>query len=454
MNVLPKFLYLFQCIPIFLPKVFFHSFDSSISQFIWNKSTPRLKKETLQKPKQLGGLALPNFLLYYWAANIRAILHWCRTNSQSPAWLQIEEASCSPSSLMSLLCLPLTSSPTTHSRSVVVKNCLKIWNQFRRHFRLQVISVFAPIHSNPLFTPSIIDKAFWIWKDLGIVSIKQLYISGIFASFDQLTQTFNLQPTHFFRYLQVRDFVRHNFPGFPALPPPTLIDTVLGVNPNLKGSISILYNTLLKSQTTTSDVLRNAWSAELGEDIGPAAWEHALSWVHSSSICARHGVLQCKVIHKVHWSKSKLARIYPDIDPNCDKCHQGPANLSHMFWSCPTLVPFWACVFDSLSATTSARIQPSPLLALFGVLPIGLSLPSYFAELVAFLTLLARRAILMRWKSSCPPSHSQWIKDVLHFMRLEKIKHTLRFAEHKFYKIWQPFLDHVSSLQIDIDPDV
>ena len=226
-----------------------------------------------------------------------------------------------------------------------MKNCLKIWNQFRWHFRLQVIFVFAPIHSNPLFTPSIIDKAFWIWKDLGIVSIKQLYISGIFASFDQLTQTFNLQPTHFFRYLQVRDFVRHNFPG--------------------------LYNTLLKSQTTTADVLRNAWSAELGEDIGPAAWEHALSWVHSSSICARHGVLQCKVIHRVHWSKSKLARIYPDIDPNCDKCHQGPADLSHMFWSCPTLAPFWACVFDSLSATTSARIQPSPLLALFGVLPIG-----------------------------------------------------------------------------------
>lgn len=453
MNVLPKFLYLFQCVPIFLPKSFFHSLDSLISQFIWNKHTPRLKKEILQKPKNLGGLALPNFLLYYWAANIRTLLHWCHTNSQSPPWLQIEEASCSPSSLMSLLCLPLTLSSTAHSSSVVVKNCLRIWNQFRRHFRLQDIPVSAPIHSNPLFTPSVMDKAFLIWKDLGIVSIKQLYISGIFASFSQLTQIFNLQPSHLFRYLQVRDFVRRHFPCFPALPSSILTDTILCVNPILKGSISTLYNTLLKTQTITSDALRNAWTAELGEEIGPAAWEHALHWVHSSSVCARHGILQCKVIHRVHWSKSKLARIHPDIDPNCDKCHQEPANLSHMFWSCPSLAPFWARIFDSLSAITSANIQPSPLLALFGVLPIGLSLPSYFAEFVAFLTLLARRAILLRWKGPSPPSHSQWIKDALFFMRLEKIKYTLRSSEWKFHKIWQPFLDHVRSLHIDVDPD-
>ena len=62
------------------------------------------------------------------------------------------------------------------------------------------------------------------------------------------------------------------FPGFPVLPPFNLIDTILGVNPNLNVSISILYNTHLKSQTTTSDALCNSWSAELGEDIDPAAF--------------------------------------------------------------------------------------------------------------------------------------------------------------------------------------
>lgn len=30
-------------------------------QCIWNKKPPRIRKDTLQKPKEMGGLALPNF---------------------------------------------------------------------------------------------------------------------------------------------------------------------------------------------------------------------------------------------------------------------------------------------------------------------------------------------------------------------------------------------------------
>lgn len=42
MSVLLKFLYLFQCIPIFIPKFFFFfaALDSSISSFLWNKKNP------------------------------------------------------------------------------------------------------------------------------------------------------------------------------------------------------------------------------------------------------------------------------------------------------------------------------------------------------------------------------------------------------------------------------
>lgn len=174
--------------------------------------------------------------------------------------------------------------------------------------------------------------------------------------------------------------------------------------------------------------------------------------VHTSSICACHGVLQCKIVHRVYWSKSKLAHIYPGIDPSCDKCHLGPANLTHIFWTCPALSLIWNSVFDSLSAITSVNIFPSPLVGLFGVLPADHSLLSYFVELVAFLTLLARRVILMHWKSPCPPFHTHLIKDALSFVKLEKIKHSLRGSNAKFSKIWLPFLEHVRSLQLDTVP--
>ena len=62
MTVLPKFLYLFQCIPAFIPKPFFHKLDMAVLELIWDR---RLRKNVQQKPKVDGGMALRNFLYYY-----------------------------------------------------------------------------------------------------------------------------------------------------------------------------------------------------------------------------------------------------------------------------------------------------------------------------------------------------------------------------------------------------
>uniref|UniRef100_A0A8C9Z6C5 Reverse transcriptase domain-containing protein n=1 Tax=Sander lucioperca TaxID=283035 RepID=A0A8C9Z6C5_SANLU len=78
MNVLPKFLFLFQCLPIFLSKVFFKSIDSVISHFLWNGKTPRVGLKILQNCKFDGGLSLPNFRVYYWATNITKTIFWLK----------------------------------------------------------------------------------------------------------------------------------------------------------------------------------------------------------------------------------------------------------------------------------------------------------------------------------------------------------------------------------------
>ena len=98
MNILPKFLYLFQCLPIFLPFTFFRKIDAMILGFIWGRKTRRIRKQFLQRPRALGGMALPNFGFYYWAANIRIIQFWLHfsLHSSPPVWLKMEAASCEP----------------------------------------------------------------------------------------------------------------------------------------------------------------------------------------------------------------------------------------------------------------------------------------------------------------------------------------------------------------------
>ena len=62
MNVLPRFLFLFQCTPLFLPLKFFKSLDETITSFLWGGKTLRVKKST-ERFTSDGGLALQNVLL-------------------------------------------------------------------------------------------------------------------------------------------------------------------------------------------------------------------------------------------------------------------------------------------------------------------------------------------------------------------------------------------------------
>ncbi len=161
MNVLPRFL--FQSLPIFLTKSFFMNIDTLISDFIWNRKTPRMRKNILQRHRSCGGLSLPNFQQYYWASNIKFMLYWVNP-SDSPAWLLLEKASCK-SALSALLCtkIPISDPVSRHSLNSVVRASFKIWNQFRRAFSLTDLSMQAPIMRNHMFPPSITDAAFNCW---------------------------------------------------------------------------------------------------------------------------------------------------------------------------------------------------------------------------------------------------------------------------------------------------
>ena len=67
---------------------------------------------------------------------------------------------------------------------------------------------------------------------------------------------------------------------------------------------------------------------------------------------------------------------------------------------CPRLHSFWSAIFATLSDVLQLPIDPSPVISLFGVLPETIPLTKYQCDLVAFVTLLARRLILMHWKKN------------------------------------------------------
>lgn len=56
--------------------------------FTLYKNVPRIRKEYLERQKEEGDLSLPNYLYYYWAANIHKLMFWVSDlkDDESPVW--------------------------------------------------------------------------------------------------------------------------------------------------------------------------------------------------------------------------------------------------------------------------------------------------------------------------------------------------------------------------------
>ena len=349
MVILPKFLYLFQHIPICINTSFFTSLDSQLNAFIWDDKPARLKKSILQLPKSEGGLALPNLRHYYWASNINRLLYWTgpKTPNSSPPWVHMEISS-SSSSLHSVICCQLP--VMTHKISVnpIVTSTIKIWLQFRRQHGLHRASIQAPILNNHSFSPSCSDPTFRMWAANGLVTISNLYKDGVFSDFASLSAKYHLPNSHLFRFFQIRHFAQKQFPHFPNRPPESGIDQFLTLDCDPKRLVSTIYGKLASFDLASTTSIKESWEGELGLDISDSKWRDILRLVQTSSICARHGLMQCKVLHRAHFTNAKLAKIFPLRSDACNRCKQSPANHTHMFWSCPSLNAFWSSIFKTL----------------------------------------------------------------------------------------------------------
>ena len=196
--------------------------------------------------------------------------------------------------------------------------------------------------------------------------------------------------------------------------------------------------------------LRELWESDLDGNISDDQWSGILNLVHTSSFCARHGLLQCKVLHRAHFTNAKLAKIFPGRSDACNRCNQSPADHLHMFLTCPRLHKFWSDIFGTIEQAFNAKIDPNPMTALFS-LPPSENMPINICRVIFFTTLPARRSILLKWKHASPPTHDQWVRDVLQCLQMEKLRFTLKGSLKSFRTTWDPLLDLIKELPITSD---
>ena len=220
-----------------------------------------------------------------------------------------------------------------------------------------------PLTDNHLFPSSRTDAAFKTWHSKGLVFFSDLFLDGTFASFEALQQDHELPKEHFFRYLQVRSFAREHF-QFPTISVKSILDTMLGWYPYTEGSISDIHMVIQEIRPPLLDKTKSAWERDLNIELDEETWERSLERIHTTSLCLRHCLIQFKILHRLHFSREKLSRIYPNFDSTCVRCHLEPATVGHMFWGCTSLAPFWRSIFDAFSSICHTTLDPNPITAI------------------------------------------------------------------------------------------
>ena len=421
---------------------FFKQLDLAILSFVWADKPPCISKAHLQKDLKSGGLGLPVFRHYYWAANARALIFWQwgrpYDDCSSSLWLKIESMSVSQTSLPALLFSKAQPSHKLFSHNYVLSNSLKIFNQIRKFLGLPNVSVNAPITGNHLFKPGLTDGVFLDWRERGLCCISDFYIDNNFASFPMLQARYHLPQSHFYRYLQVRHFVREHISNFPNRPHNYNFYETLLLKPNSKHLISH-FITAFETPANTSH-LKEAWAKELGVPLSEELWNEGLSGIQKCSINSRFRLIQFKVIHRLHYSKTKLHKIFDSVSPMCDRCGGAEGSLSHLFWYCPVLDNFWSDIFNWFSKQYRVSIQPDCNLAIFGSSEGTTTLPSHCKQVLKTGMVAAKKLILLNWKSPSSPCFKRWLNEMVCVSRMEQIRLSRGDAPNYCEKVWKPFL--------------
>lgn len=132
-------------------------------------------------------------------------------------------------------------------------------------------------------------------------------------------------------------------------------------------------------------------------------------------------------MYRVPYILHKMDRASPD---KCWWCNAERDTIFHIFWSCPTLKPFWEEVTTTIKHLTSLELKGNPTTCLLHLTE--RSLRKYKKMLTMRLLSAAKACVPALWRQSQPPTRVLWYSTINCILRMEELTATLHNTEEQF----------------------
>ncbi len=384
-------------LPLSPPPGYFKEINSIISKFIWNDKCPRIKLTTLQHPNSAGGLAVPNFELYYWSFQLKALHNWVDPQS-TVSWRVIEADKVKPNRLQDILFTGTGKKGNNYKFGPVVANSIKIWKTVER----RIGGPFKFCNSTPLWhnfnfvcgnRPFIQPS----WSSLGVNTFGDIYDDQGLCSFQTLRAKFCLPASAYLVFLQLRSALKAY--GVPW------------------------------SSSISSRPMRD--------------WMRVWSNLSLTSKNLSHRLIHFKVIHRAYITPYKRFKMKLQSNLNCHICNTASSGtFLHMFWECPVVISLWTHVNLVLSSLLRIDWSVNPSLCLLND-DSGLCISSMQKRMLFAGFTAAKKTIIQNWFTPHMCRKTYWIRSLLQIVSCECTTARVGGAKPSTVDAWQCFLSDV-----------
>uniref|UniRef100_A0A669E9I5 Reverse transcriptase zinc-binding domain-containing protein n=1 Tax=Oreochromis niloticus TaxID=8128 RepID=A0A669E9I5_ORENI len=435
MSVLPRLLYLFTSLPVHIPDAQFVRWDKLVSRFIWKGVKPRIRFKTLQLRKEKGGLALPNFKEYFYAAQLRYIVYWCSPDYTSK-WKRIEInycSSCDPQARLG----EETIQPT--NVNLITEFTIKLWWIIVKKYRIieDCKLLIWPAYSQK-FQSGQWDSTFLRWVNKGITAMSTLIDGKTFKSFENLQKQFGLEKSDLFRYFQLRHFYNTEIRKKLLREGSHIIEIITGAYKKLPPRIlTKLYNGLQNLNRNETLYIKQKWESELHLELSEDDWRSVCLSQHNSTSSRQWREYGWKNVIRFFITlhiKSKQLK----IPQRCWRlCGDRDANHSHVFWKCKHIKPYWESIAVTMKRVLGYEVPCEARVMYFGLWENVRKEDQYLFKIML---LSSKKVITKNWLKSDPLKLEEWTDVIEEIYVMEKMTYTLRLKSDKHRKQWTKWM--------------
>lgn len=447
MCILPKFLYMFACLPIEIPSEFFQKVKRELSKFVWQNKQNRIAYRTMTRSKDKGGLGLPDIEKYYKASILSRVMEW-GVNPPQKLWVDIEK-DCLMVNPLSLL----WKSQTHYNKLRNVKNSLTKFSIQKWHSCNRESRFITPMG---LDTPLInfIPQKWGFWQNLlklnpaqAISPVGLLFNRDKFISRDDLEILFNntLIPETQFRLLE-KKLIGYKLTTGTA-EPSNWVSRHLHSGTPLDHLLSKWYR-LINDPIDQPNFI-DKWAKELNKPFNDTQIQGLINNAFSNLKSYSYQEMQFKLVSRWYKTPVLMNRINPQIPKSCWRCGDGIGDYVHIWFKCPRISNFWKEINNIINDVFNTNVTLSSNMVIFNLYDVKQSVVK--SELCTYFLSVAKKLIPRNWLQINPPTIREWFAELQKVQSFEKRRWRVLLNPAKFDHIWNKwsrFLTHTKELQL------